>query len=727
MLAALLRTVIVAVPLAAGYAASVLAVHLLAAQLRHTRWWLLLALAISLMVCAAVERLTRRLLPLAALLKLSMLFPDQAPNRFRLARGAASTKLLNDRVARARTRGAAEVAEAVLSLITALTAHDRRTRGHCERVRVFAELLGEQLHLPREARDRLRWAALLHDIGKLRVAPDILNKPSKLSNAEWRLVAEHPATGEELLGPLVDWLDEWGAAVRQHHEHYDGSGYPDSLAGHDISRAARIVAIVDSYEVMTAHRAYKKPMATVAARAELARCAGTQFDPTYVRAFLSISLPRLLWAMGPGALLMNIPMLRLLAQTPKVLAAAPQGAAAAVVAGGLAVTLAPHAHADPSIPVAAVHSITPGQPGRTSGGSAGSTAPGSNAPGAPAAAASPGNPNAGGAADPGGAPNSGGAVNPGGPNPGGRDPGGPNPGGGNYPAGPTAGADAPGQGPPGPSSTIPAGAGGWTNPSPVSTGSPAQPLATVQFTTWPTSTITVDHASVEFTTDSNAVAAWCSLDGASARECTGGTASYGNLADGPHTIEVWATNADGAGGPAHSAGFTVDTTAPVVTWTSTPPAVLAVSSITAKFEVNDPSATARCALDGHPATDCSTGVASYAELADGTHSISVYAIDPAGNAGPAITTSVTIATGAPALLSKQALILLGNSGTVRWTAIAGLSYQYSLDGSAWKNTSSGNQQTVTLAPLVTHTFRLRGTDSLGNHTATTTYAIPVIL
>jgi HD domain len=350
LLAGLLRLAILAVPILLGYVTSVVALRLLAHRIDQTRWWLLVVAAASVIVCFGIERVTRRLLPLAALLKLSMLFPDRAPSRFRVARGAASTRLLNERVTQARTRDAAAVANAVLELITAMTAHDRRTRGHCERVRVFAELLGEQLHLPREARDRLRWAALLHDIGKLHVAPEILNKPAKLNRAEWEIVAEHPAHGEELLGPLIEWLGEWGTAVRQHHEHFDGSGYPDRLAGPEIGRAARIVAIIDSYEVMTAHRAYKKPMATVAARSELARCAGSQFDPSYVRAFLSISLPRLLWAMGPGALLMNLPMLRVLAQaTNKGLLAIPQGAVAAastaIVIGGVVVTAAPSAAA----------------------------------------------------------------------------------------------------------------------------------------------------------------------------------------------------------------------------------------------------------------------------------------------------------------------------------------------------------------------------------------------
>ena len=312
--AAALRGMIIAVPLGAGYLASLGAARLLSTQIAQSRWWLLLAAAASVVVCVGVERLTRRLLPLAALLKLSMLFPDRAPSRFKVARQSVSTRSLQDKVAHARTGSAAVAAEAVLSLITALTLHDRRTRGHSERVRVFADLLGEQLHLPRDARDRLRWAALLHDIGKLTVAPAILNKPAKLNATEWDVTAGHPIAGEQLLGPLVGWLGEWGTAVRQHHERFDGTGYPDGLAGSDIGRAARIIAVVDSFEVMTAHRAYKKPMATANARAELTRCAGTQFDPAHVRAFLAISLPRLLWAMGPGSLLMNLPLLPYLTQ-----------------------------------------------------------------------------------------------------------------------------------------------------------------------------------------------------------------------------------------------------------------------------------------------------------------------------------------------------------------------------------------------------------------------------
>ena len=329
-LARAVQLLIVSVPLVMGYGATVLCVSLLHSELAASHWWLLLPVTVSICVCVGVERLTRRLLPLAALLKLSMLFPDRAPTRYKVARQAFNVRALRDKLATSPADDASSAAEAALALITALTAHDRRTRGHCERVRVFTELLGEQLRLPRESRDRLRWVSLLHDIGKLKVAAEILNKPAKLDATEWDIVAAHPDNGAQLLGPLTAWLGEWAGAVRQHHEKYDGTGYPDGTAGEQISRAGRIVAITDAYEVMTAHRAYKKPMATAAARAELARCAGTQFDPSYVRAFLAIPLPKLLWAMGPGSLLMNLPMLRAAAD------AANKGAIAAATQTGIA-------------------------------------------------------------------------------------------------------------------------------------------------------------------------------------------------------------------------------------------------------------------------------------------------------------------------------------------------------------------------------------------------------
>ena len=157
-----------------------------------------------------------------------------------------------------------------------------RTRGHSERVRVFTDVLAAELHLSQGARDRLRWASLLHDLGKIGVPATVLNKPAALEAVEWDMIRQHPDQGAVLAGPLLEWLGEWGTAISQHHERFDGTGYPRGLAGHEISQAGRIVAVADVFEVMTAARSYKRPMSVAAARRQLADSAGTQLDPACV-------------------------------------------------------------------------------------------------------------------------------------------------------------------------------------------------------------------------------------------------------------------------------------------------------------------------------------------------------------------------------------------------------------------------------------------------------------
>ena len=128
--------------------------------------------------------------------------------------------------------------------------------------------------------------------------------------------APHPDEGARLCGPLLDWLGEWGQAIPQHHEKYDGTGYPRGLSGEAIAYAGRLVCLVDAYETMTAARAYKKPMATGRpGRAGPVR--RTQFDPVMVRAFLAIPLPRLLWASGPVSFLLQLPFLPLVRRGPR--------------------------------------------------------------------------------------------------------------------------------------------------------------------------------------------------------------------------------------------------------------------------------------------------------------------------------------------------------------------------------------------------------------------------
>ncbi|HEX7354843.1 MAG TPA: HD-GYP domain-containing protein [Mycobacteriales bacterium] len=263
--------------------------------------------AVTLTVTVLVERVARRALPLVALLRLTMLFTDQAPSRFQMARTAGNPAALARLADRSDEQGAA--AAQVLALLARLTEHERRTRGHSERVRVYADVIAEQLGLSEDDRMRLRLAAVVHDIGKLTVPADVLLKPGRPSPEEWVTLKGHPEAGIGLAGAVIDWLGPWTGAINEHHERYDGQGYPRGLAGKQISLAGRIVAVADAFETMTSSRSYKKPMTVTAARRELSDCAGAHFDPDVVRAFTEISLPRLCRRTLGAGILVNLPLL----------------------------------------------------------------------------------------------------------------------------------------------------------------------------------------------------------------------------------------------------------------------------------------------------------------------------------------------------------------------------------------------------------------------------------
>ena len=308
--------------------------------------WLAALLGTSCLAVAIVERWAKRLLPLATLLNLSLAFPDRVPSRFRVARAAGSPRVLEDRIRHARERGLdddpSRAAESILTLVAALSAHDRKTRGHSERVRAFTDMLSVEVGVAPADRDRLRWAALLHDIGKLQVPSTTLNKAGKPNEAEWAQIERHPLEGKRIAAPLLPWLGEWGEVIAQHHERYDGHGYPARLRGAEISLGARIVALADAFEVMTAPRSYQRPRTPAAARRELARCAGTQFDPDIVRAFFALSIGRLWRVVGPVSWLAHLPLALRLARTGDravTVARAATGVAMQAVAGVLAVVL----------------------------------------------------------------------------------------------------------------------------------------------------------------------------------------------------------------------------------------------------------------------------------------------------------------------------------------------------------------------------------------------------
>lgn len=348
-LARCVRVGVAVVPVLASVTATALATKLVS---RPAGVGLLIAWWVSLLLLGfgalrLVDRFARRMLPLSTLLRLTLVFPDQAPSRLGVAMRSTSPKQLEALIERAHSDATldepAHAAEEILTLLAALNAHDRRTRGHSDRVRAYTKLLADQLPLNDEQRNRLQWAAMLHDIGKITVSPAILNKDGKPDADEWLAIKGHPAAATRFLAPLSDWLGEWIHAADQHHERWDGTGYPLGLAGEQISRAGRIVAVADAFEVMTAVRSYKRPMPAEAARQELARCAGTHFDPAIVRAFMNVSLGDLRSVMGPLSLLAQVPVLASIRDIGQTIAnvvgpVARIAATAAIAAGTVALT-----------------------------------------------------------------------------------------------------------------------------------------------------------------------------------------------------------------------------------------------------------------------------------------------------------------------------------------------------------------------------------------------------
>lgn len=164
------------------------------------------------------------------------------------------------------------------SLIKAIEAKDPYTRGHAQRVSRLAEMTARAYGLPGEKCRAIRYAALMHDIGKLGVDSKVLKKPGKLTDEEYEHMKVHPVRGVEIVGD-IDLLREVLDGVRHHHERMDGRGYPDGLVGEEIPLFARLIMVSDAFDSMTSTRVYRKAKSNEEAFAELHRCVGTQFDP----------------------------------------------------------------------------------------------------------------------------------------------------------------------------------------------------------------------------------------------------------------------------------------------------------------------------------------------------------------------------------------------------------------------------------------------------------------
>lgn len=170
------------------------------------------------------------------------------------------------------------------ALVQALETRDFETHGHSERVVTFSLRLGYELGLDKKAMRDLELGALLHDIGKIGVPDAVLRKPAKLNEEEWSKMKLHPLHGQKILRN-IGFLEGAARIVAQHHEKWDGSGYPAGLRGEEIDIGARIFSVVDAFDAMISDRVYRKGCSYEAALEELERFAGTQFDPLVVEAF----------------------------------------------------------------------------------------------------------------------------------------------------------------------------------------------------------------------------------------------------------------------------------------------------------------------------------------------------------------------------------------------------------------------------------------------------------
>ncbi|MFZ5950430.1 MAG: HD domain-containing phosphohydrolase [Candidatus Rifleibacteriota bacterium] len=170
-------------------------------------------------------------------------------------------------------------------LAKAIDAKDPYTQGHSRRVTLYSVAIAEELNMTRKEIENVRYAGLLHDVGKIGIKDSIIRKPGRLTDEEYAIIKKHPAIGAKILRP-VDFLADKIPGVLHHHEYYDGRGYPDHLTGENIPLDGRIICVADAFDAMTTNRPYRKGLTVKTAIGELQKFSGKQFDPVCVEAFL---------------------------------------------------------------------------------------------------------------------------------------------------------------------------------------------------------------------------------------------------------------------------------------------------------------------------------------------------------------------------------------------------------------------------------------------------------
>jgi HAMP domain-containing protein len=204
-----------------------------------------------------------------------------------IAELAISFNQMADQLKHERKKNQEYFYSVIQTLVRVVEAKDEYTMGHSERVSGYSVGIARRMGFPADLVDVIRQIALIHDIGKLRISDNILNKKERLTSDEWEAIRRHPEGGEEILRPVS--LDpSILTIVRGHHERFDGKGYPDGLAGDRINALSQILSVADAYDAMTSTRAYRQALSKEVAIDELKKNRGTQFNPIVVDAFISL-------------------------------------------------------------------------------------------------------------------------------------------------------------------------------------------------------------------------------------------------------------------------------------------------------------------------------------------------------------------------------------------------------------------------------------------------------
>ncbi len=175
----------------------------------------------------------------------------------------------------------------VQTLAEAIDAKDTYTNGHSGRVADYSREIARRYGYTKEQQESIYMMGLLHDVGKIGIPDAIINKPGKLTDAEYDQIKAHPVMGSRILEKIRE-MPKLSVGARWHHERYDGTGYPDGLAGKDILEEARIIAVADAYDAMTSRRSYRDALPQAAVRSEIEKGKGTQFDPVFADIMLRI-------------------------------------------------------------------------------------------------------------------------------------------------------------------------------------------------------------------------------------------------------------------------------------------------------------------------------------------------------------------------------------------------------------------------------------------------------